>query len=515
MKLLEASLEIKANLLLWIGVLTMLLVIFFKQRWKHRKIYKFMRTMPGPPSFPLIGSAYFALKITDQNLCEVLREQMEKYPNGCYWIKNEPWFITGDPKVITALLSSSQNIHKTQLYDYFEAHGSGIFCANGDSWRKIRKTINPSFRTNVLNSFGASFSYHTKTFIEKLNEFADGEKMVDLFAPVHLCTIDFVCENMMGCRMEIQKRNMMFLSTNLEKSSEMIHTRIFNFLLQPDLIYTLLGKKKELQRLVQGMRDLAKEMIELRTKYREETRLSNTNSEIVPIFMENLLNSVESGVTSSERAVDETVEMFIAGSITTATTAAWILKIFAQRPEIQERAYKEIMEINNGQEITLEDVSKLTYLEMVVKETLRHFGIPFVGRALVEDLQVDEKMTIPAGVSVMPILFVLHHDPAFWEKPNEFYPDHFSQINEQKRPKGVFVPFLNGPRHCPGNKYAYQSVKYLIANTLLHYEFSSDEEAPVDIQNANYRILFMVWPLTGFRAKIRRRANSPSNPQAG
>ncbi|XP_072162371.1 cytochrome P450 4c21-like [Bemisia tabaci] len=382
--------------------------------------------MPGPPSFPLIGSAYFALKITDQNLCEVLREQMEKYPNGCYWIKNEPWFITGDPKVITFI---------------------------GDSWRKIRKTINPSFRTNVLNSFGASFSYHTKTFIEKLNEFADGEKMVDLFAPVHLCTIDFVCENMMGCRMEIQKRNMMFLSTNLEKSSEMIHTRIFNFLLQPDLIYTLLGKKKELQRLVQGMRDLAKEMIELRTKYREETRLSNTNS--VPIFMENLLNSVESGVTSSERAVDETVEMFIAGSITTATTAAWILKIFAQRPEIQERAYKEIMEINNGQEITLEDVSKLTYLEMVVKETLRHFGIPFVGRALVEDLQVD------------------------------------------------------------GNKYAYQSVKYLIANTLLHYEFSSDEEAPVDIQNANYRILFMVWPLTGFRAKIRRRANSPSNPQAG
>nr|XP_018899370.1 PREDICTED: cytochrome P450 4C1-like [Bemisia tabaci] len=416
------------------------------------------------------------------------------------------WMVEESTELMTKQVSSAEH------YGY-----SGFVpCAvMGDSWRKIRKTINPSFRTNVLSSFGASFSYHTKTFIEKLNEFADGEKMVDLFAPVHLCTIDFVCENMMGCRMEIQKRNMVFLSTNLEKSSEMIHTRIFNFLLQPDLIYTLLGKKKALQRLVQGMRDLAKEMIELRAKYREETRLSNTNSEIVPIFMENLLNSVESGVISNERAVDETVEMFIAGSITTATTAAWILKIFAQRPEIQERAYKEIVEISNGLEITLEDVSKLTYLEMVVKETLRHFGIPFVGRALVEDLQVDEKMTIPAGVSVMPILFVLHHDPAFWEKPNEFYPDHFSQINEQKRPKGVFVPFLNGPRHCPGNKYAYQSVKYLIANTLLHYEFSSDEKAPDDIQNANYRILFMVWPLTGFRAKIRRRTNSPSNPQAG
>lgn len=49
--------------------------------------------------------------LTFSDLCEVLREQMEKYPNGCYWIKNEPWFITGDPKVITVSIIT---IHHSQ-----------------------------------------------------------------------------------------------------------------------------------------------------------------------------------------------------------------------------------------------------------------------------------------------------------------------------------------------------------------------------------------------------------------
>lgn len=75
--------------------------------------------------------------------------------------------------------------------------------------------------------------------------------------------------------------------------------------------------------------------------------------------------------------------------MTTATTAAWMLTIFAQRPDIQGKAYKEIMETCGDREITLEDTSKFNYLEMVLKETLRHFCIPFISRTITEDLVVD------------------------------------------------------------------------------------------------------------------------------
>ncbi|XP_072155302.1 cytochrome P450 4V2 [Bemisia tabaci] len=488
-------------------VLSVLLITYLIQRWRNRKIHKFMASVPGPVSIPLFGNAYFVLKINSDNLYDVLREQMDKYPNAGYWLGKDPWLITGDIKIFNALLSSNQNTTKTEAYHFFKSHGMGIFCLNGESWRQIRKIVNPSFRTNVLASFGDSFSYHTKTFVERLEKHSGSGCDVDLFVPVHLCTIDFICENMMGCRMDVQKKNLTHISTNLEKSTQMIFTRMFNILLQPDLLYSLLGKQKEIEGLVKDMRALAREMVELRAKHRNDIKNSGDTAEPVQIFMESLLNSVESGALTKERAVDETVEMFIAGSITTATTSAWIFKILAMRPDIQKKVFEEIQETCSldKQEICLDEVSKLDYLDMVVKETLRHFAVPFVGRQLVEDLKVDETTTIPAGVQVMPVIFSLHHNPEYWQKPKEFYPEHFSPVNERKRVKGAFVPFLSGPRHCPGNKYALQSIKFLVANTLLHYEFSSDEKSPEDFFNADYRILFMMWPSSGFRVKIKKR----------
>lgn len=61
------------------------------------------------------------------------------------------------------------------------------------------------------------------------------------------------------------------------------------------------------------------------------------------------------------------------------------------RPDIQKKVFEEIQETCSldKQEICLDEVSKLDYLDMVVKETLRHFAVPFVGRQLVEDLKVD------------------------------------------------------------------------------------------------------------------------------
>lgn len=34
------------------------------------------------------------------DLCNVLKRQIEKFPNGGYWVKNMPWYVTGDLKVI-------------------------------------------------------------------------------------------------------------------------------------------------------------------------------------------------------------------------------------------------------------------------------------------------------------------------------------------------------------------------------------------------------------------------------
>ena len=46
---------------------------------------------------------------------------------------------------------------------------------------------------------------------------------------------------------------------------------------------------------------------------------------------------------------------------------------------------------------------------------------------------------------VVPCLELCHHDPAFWEKPNELYPEHFLDSNGNlASKKEAFMPFSLG-----------------------------------------------------------------------
>lgn len=41
----------------------------------------------------------------------------------------------------------------------------------------------------------------------------------------------------------------------------------------------------------------------------------------------------------------------------------------------------------------------------------------------------------------------------YYEKPNEFYPEHFTEEARRKRPKCSYMPFGEGPRICIGEKF--------------------------------------------------------------
>lgn len=56
----------------------------------------------------------------------------------------------------------------------------------------------------------------------------------------------------------------------------------------------------------------------------------------------------------------------------------------------------------------------------------------------------------------MPIvipLYGIHLDPTYYEKPDEFYPEHFTEEAKSKRPHYTYLPFGEGPRACIGKKF--------------------------------------------------------------
>lgn len=58
---------------------------------------------------------------------------------------------------------------------------------------------------------------------------------------------------------------------------------------------------------------------------------------------------------------------------------------------------------------------------------------------------------IPKNTPIVISITGLHNDEKYFEKPNEFYPEHFTVEANYKRPQYAYLPFGEGPRACIGN----------------------------------------------------------------
>nr|XP_018916700.1 PREDICTED: cytochrome P450 4X1-like [Bemisia tabaci] len=487
------------------------------QRWKHRKIIQFMSQIPGPPALPIIGTFYIFLdQLRTMDVTRFLLDVVESFPETSrHWLNFTPYIVTTDREIVAALTSSRDNVSKAKEYESLKLISAGLFSSTGNLWRKTRRIVNPGFRTSVLDSFDENFSHHVQVFLDAVEERVKTGEEFNVFRMVHSFTLDAVIDNMLGVRLDIQKEKTYHLSRCVEKAVDMFFERSFNPLIWPDLVYSLIGKKKIMVEVSAEMRRLAEEVLNERIAHRERQRKENPTAETPQYFMELLLNGIESGEVTKQQCVEEIIELFLAGSLTSAITISWMIKGAAMYPHLSEKVYEEVMSVCGNRKITYDDLSKLTYLDMIVKETLRHCTLPVIGREITSELKVNDKMTIPPGINVLVPLFGLHHDPRYWEKPNEFYPEHFSPENEGKRPKGTFLPFSNGPRNCIGNKYAMRAMKCLLANVVLRFTVSTSEPVPKDIiHDLQYKIVFLICPKHGWNVRFHNRVHKSENPSS-
>jgi cytochrome P450 len=82
-------------------------------------------------------------------------------------------------------------------------------------------------------------------------------------------------------------------------------------------------------------------------------------------------------------------------------------------------------------------------------------------------------VTLPAGCHIGIPSFTLHRRKDVWgEDADEFNPEHFAP--DIKRHPYSFLPFSGGPRICIGYKYAYMSMKIVLAYMLRSYKYSTE-----------------------------------------
>jgi cytochrome P450 len=144
------------------------------------------------------------------------------------------------------------------------------------------------------------------------------------------------------------------------------------------------------------------------------------------------------------------------------------------------------------EEVTDDHLKQLTYLDLVIKESLRLWPtFPHIARCPSEDIEIGELFnvcnllndilvfhaggyTIPARTNVLIPVIHVHRDKALWgQDANDFKPERFKPENFEKIHPYAYLPFSKGPRSCIGSKYAANSLKVVLSHFFRRFKVST------------------------------------------
>jgi cytochrome P450 family 135 len=188
---------------------------------------------------------------------------------------------------------------------------------------------------------------------------------------------------------------------------------------------------------------------------------------------------------------DQLVTLLLAGHETTATGLAWAFERLLRDPERIARLTEEIAA---GQD---------EYLDAVVKEILRVRPVIFdVARVLKAPVEI-RGWRLPAGVTVMPSIGLVHADNDLYEDALQFKPERFLGANT---PPYSWIPFGGGIRRCLGATFATFEMKTVLRTVLSRAELSAADSRP---EHAIWRHITLV-PSHGTRVVLDRRSERPT-----
>nr|AKI33838.1 cytochrome P450 76AD1-like protein [Froelichia latifolia] len=220
---------------------------------------------------------------------------------------------------------------------------------------------------------------------------------------------------------------------------------------------------------------------------RQKIRASNANgTKQTSDILDTLLKLYEDNELSMGEINHLLVDIFDAGTDTTASTLEWAMAELVKNPEMMVRAQNEIEEVlgKDCSNIQESDISKLPYLQAIIKESLRlHPPTVFL---LPRKADVDVELygyVVPKNAQVLVNLWAIGRDPKVWKNPEVFSPERFLECDiDYKGRDFELLPFGAGRRICPGLTLAYRMLNLMLATLLHNYNWKlGDDMDPKDL----------------------------------
>ncbi|KAH8294483.1 hypothetical protein KR018_012295 [Drosophila ironensis] len=451
----------------------------------------------GPRRYPLIGNAPILINENPRSrfayfttVFDLQFRLIKEYGKNIHiQMIAERGFMTADPKMIEAIMSSQQTIQKNNLYSLLVRWlGDGLLISKGKKWFHRRKTITPAFHFKILDDFVEVFDQQSAVMVKQLYSRADGKTVINMFPVACLCAMDIIAETAMGVKINAQKQPDFPYVQSVKLASEMMAERFMNPVQRVDptmkIFYPRLFAK--LTKAIESMHHFTNTVIterrdQLQKEIAKGTYDATVGSAVDDVgqkrrmaLLDVLLQSTINGVPLTNEDIREEVNTFMfEGHDTTTSSISFTCYLLARHPEVQARVFQEIRDVigdDKSVPVNMKILGELKYLEMVIKESLRLYpSVPMIGRHITHDTVLDGKL-IPANTDVLILIYHAQRDPDYFPEPEKFLPERFSLERKGEIDPFAYTPFSAGPRNCIGQKFAMLEMKSTISKLVRHFE---------------------------------------------
>ncbi|MBC7967875.1 MAG: cytochrome P450 [Fuerstia sp.] len=366
-------------------------------------------------------------------------------------------------------------------------NGNSLLIAEGEDWVRQRRLVQPAFQSRRFAGYVEKMAIEVDELKRSLaSDIAHrGYADVNIDQTMTTLTLDIICQTLFSTDMKSQARE---IARAVATLSEIAFFEMQALFIWPRWLPTKWNRRKN-----EAMQILDRVVWDLIHQRRKE---NIDKGDLLSMLLSAVDEEGDGGSLTDEQVRNEAMTLMLAGHDTSAAALDWLWMLLAKHPHVCDRCRSELQTVCGDRAPVYADLSMLTYLNAVVKESLRLYP-PAIGvflRKATEDVTIAG-YSVPKGSLIALSSLVTQRDARWFPDPMQFDPERFLPPRVDSIPHNAWFPFGAGPRICIGQSFAMAEMMLITARLLQHFRVSMvpGQAEPVPVVTAALRPKDPLW----------------------